>query len=133
MTTPAQTPKIVATGIAESAYVAAPDYSSTEQRDRFLWIEFDAPIADTADDTYFGRVLAYGPDPLLAGALFPPNHAPDTEPEPPLAIDPETVRVVFAGEDTDESGLDAMTELTPQARPAVGRTACITCSHRRPA
>jgi len=120
VTTPALTPKIVASGIAESAYVAAPDYSSTEQRDRFLWIEFDAPIADTADDTYFGRVLAYGPDPLLAGALLPPNHAPDTEPEPPLAIDPETVRVVFAGEDTDESGLAAMTELTPASATSSG-------------
>ena len=102
VTTPAQTPKIVATGIAESAYVAAPD--STGQRDRFLWIEFDAPIVDTADDTYFGRVLAYGPDPLLAGALLPPNHAPDTEPEPPLPIDPETVRVVFAGKTPTRAG-----------------------------
>jgi len=113
VTMPAQTPKIVATGIAESPYVAAPDYSSTQQRDRYLWIEFDAPIADSSDDAYFGRVLAYGPDPLLAGALLPPHHVPDTEPEPPLAIDPETVRVVFAGEDSDESGLDAMTPLTP--------------------
>ncbi len=110
-TNPAQTPKIVSTGIAESPYAAASDYSSTELRDRYLWVELDAPIADTADDNYFGRVLAYGPDPLLAGGLLPPEHAPDTDPEPPLAIDAETVRVVFAGEDADESGLDAMTPL----------------------
>ena len=91
-TPPAQTPKIVSTGIVESPYVAAPDYSSTSLRDRFLWIEFDAPIADASDDTYFGRVLAYGPDPLLAARLRPPEHAPDAAPEPPLAIDPEAVR-----------------------------------------
>ncbi len=112
-TPPAQTPKVVSTGIAESPFIAAADYSSTELRDRFLWIEFDAPIADTKDDLYFGRVLAYGPDPLLAGHLLPPHHAPDTDPEPSLPVDPEPVRVVFAGEDTDESGLDAMTPLIP--------------------
>ena len=111
-TPPAQTPKVVSTGIAESPYVAAPDYSSTQLRDRFLWIEFDAPIADTADDTYFGRVLAYGPDPVLAIGLLPGN-APITVPEPPLPIDPEPARVIFAGEDIDEAGLDAMVPLIP--------------------
>ena len=109
-TMPAQTPKVVATGIAESPYVAASDYSSTQPRDRYLWIEFDAPIADKATDAYFGRVLAYGPDPLLAGALLPPRELPVAA-EPPLAIDPEPLRAVFAGQDADESGLDAMTEL----------------------
>jgi hypothetical protein len=117
-TTPAQTPKIVSTGIVESPYVAAADYSSTALRDRFLWIEFDAPIADTADDTYFGRVLAYGPDPLLAIGLEP-DTAPITDPEPPLPVDPETVRVVFAGEDSDEAGLAAMTPLIA-ASPSAG-------------
>jgi hypothetical protein len=111
-TPPAQTPKIVSTGIVESPYLAATDYSSTALRTRFLWIEFDAPIADTADDTYFGRVLAYGPDPLLAITLEP-DTAPLTDPEPPLAIDPEPVRVIFAGQDSDLSGLDAMTPLIP--------------------
>ena len=111
-TTPAQTPKIVSTGIAESAYLASDDYASTAPRDRFLWIEFDAPIADTADDTYFGRVLAYGPDPLLAIDLQL-SAAPLTDPEPPLAIDPEPVRLIFAGEDSDEAGLDAMVPLIP--------------------
>ena len=72
----------------------------------------DAPIADTGDDTYFGRVLAYGPDPLLAiGLELQPAHV--TDPEPPLPIDPEPVRVVFAGQDSDEAGLDAMAPLLP--------------------
>jgi hypothetical protein len=105
-TPPAQTPKIVSTGIVESPYAAAADYSSTALRTRFLWVEFDAPIADTGDDTYFGRVLAYGPDPLLAIALEP-DTVPVVNPEPPLAIDPEPVRLIFAGEDSDEAGLDA--------------------------
>jgi hypothetical protein len=109
-TVPAQTPKIVSTGIVESPYVATPDYSSTEPRDRFLWVEFDEPIADKLDDVYFARVLAYGPDPLLAIRLLP-GEAPVTDIEPLLPIDPEPIRVVFAGEDSDEAGLDAMTPL----------------------
>ncbi len=117
-TRPAQTPKIVSTGIVESPYVAAADYSSTSLRQRFLWIEFDAPIADTGDDNYFGRVLAYGPDPLLAVGLEL-NPVPVTDPEPLLPIDPENVRLVFAGQDSDEAGLDAMTPLIP-AIPSAG-------------
>jgi hypothetical protein len=119
-TPPAQTPKVVSTGVAESPYVAAADYSSTQLRDRYLWIEFDTPIADSTDDTYFGRILAYGPDPLLAAQLLPPFHAPDLVPEPSLAIDPEPVRVVFAGEDSDDSGLDAMMQLTPASATTSG-------------
>lgn len=69
-TPPVQTPKIVSTRIAESPYHHSPDYSTTTLRDRYLWVEFDRPIQDD-DDNYFGRVLAYGPDPLLAGSLFP--------------------------------------------------------------
>ena len=117
-TPPAQTPKMVSTGVVESPFVAAADYSSTSLRQRFLWIEFDAPIADTGDDVYFGRVLAYGPDPLLAVGLEL-RPAPLTVPEPPLPIDPENVRVVFADQDADEAGLDAMTPLIP-AIPSAG-------------
>lgn len=117
-TTPVQTPKIVSTGIVESPYLAAPDYSTTELRDRFVWIEFDEPIADQDDDTYFARVLAYGPDPILAIDLLP-GRAPLTVPEPPLPIDPEPIRVVFAGQDADEAGLDAMTPLIA-AKPSGG-------------
>jgi hypothetical protein len=114
-TPPAQTPKIVATGLAESAYAAASDYSSTSPRDRFLWIEFDQPIADP-EDCYFGRVLAYGPDPLLAYQLAPtpdPGAMLPESPEPALPVDPEPVRVIFPGQASDESGLQAMTQLIP--------------------
>jgi hypothetical protein len=118
-TPPVQTPRIASTGIAESSYQYSPDYSATSLRDRYLWIEFDQPIADTADDAYFGRVLAYGPDPLLAASLLP-GQSPEMLPEavePPLPIDPELVRRIFPGQSADQSGLDAMTQLVP-ARPS---------------
>jgi hypothetical protein len=119
-TPPVQVPKIVSTGIAESPYHHAPDYSTTSLRDRYLWVEFDQPIADSADDACFGRVLAYGPDPLLAASLLPRGGVPDMLPdavEPPLAIDPEPVRRILSGQSADQSGLDAMTRLVP-AQPA---------------
>ena len=114
-TPPAQTPKVVATGLAESPYVAASDYSSTSPRDRFLWIEFDQPLADP-EDCYFGRVLTYGPDPLLARDLAPtqdPDGMLPESPEPALPVDPEPVRAIFPGQASDQSGLGAMTQLIP--------------------
>jgi hypothetical protein len=122
-TPPAQTPKIVSTGIAESCYEHSADYSATNLRDRYLWIEFDRALEDD-DDNYFGRVLAYGPDPLLAGALFPQADPAQMLPEtvePPLPIDPELVRRIFSGQLADESGLDAMTQMVPADKVGVGK------------
>jgi hypothetical protein len=121
-TPPAQTPKIVSTGIAESPYHHSPDYSETALRNRYLWIEFAQPLADD-DDAYFGRVLAYGPDPLLAGSLFPQPEASQMLPEatePPLPIVPEPVRRIFSGQSADESGLDAMTQMVSADKVGVG-------------
>ena len=121
-TPPAQTPKIVATGLAESPYVAAGDYSSTSPRDRFLWVEFDQPLADP-EDCYFGRVLAYGPDPLLAFELAPtqdPDGMLPPSPEPALPVDPEPVRVIFPGQASDSSGLGAMIQLIPSVADSGG-------------
>ncbi len=123
-TPPAQTPKIVSTGIAESPYHHSPDYSETTLRDRYLWVEFDRPIQDD-DDNCFGRVLAYGPDPLLAGALFPqadPSEMLPEATEPPLPIDPEPVRRIFSGQSADQSGLDAMTQMVPADKVGVGKS-----------
>ena len=69
-TRPTQTPKLVSAGIALSKFVPADDYSSTEQRDRFLWLEFDAKPAD-GDDAYFVRVVADAPDPVLTAENIP--------------------------------------------------------------
>jgi len=125
---PQQMPKLKSAGIALSPYRHDATYSSTEPRRRALWLEFDEPIADD-NDWLFGRVLAYGPDPLLSGDLthklvttqtvpgeFDPNlYARDNlphpdEPDPPqLPIDPEPIRLIVENQPEDTSGLDAMT------------------------
>ncbi len=123
-TPPTQTPKIVSTGIAESPYTHSADYSQTSPRDRYLWIEFDQPVADP-EDNYFGRVLAYGPDPLLAAGLLPQPSASEMLPEatePDLPIDPEPVRRIFSGQSADYSGLDAMTQMVPANSIGVGKS-----------
>jgi hypothetical protein len=123
-TAPTQTPKIVSTGIAESPYMPSADYSQTAPRDRYLWIEFDQPIADP-ENNYFGRVLAYGPDPLLAADLLPQPLASEMLPEstePTLPIDPEPIRVIFSGQSADYSGLDAMTQMVPATPTGVGKS-----------
>lgn len=111
---PSQTPRLASAGIALSPYQAAHDYSATTPRQRALWLEFEEPIADP-DDLYFGRVLAYAPDPMLTGAPF---HAPagvTPPPEPPLPVDPELIRLVVPGQSDDRAGLDAMQPLVPAA------------------
>jgi len=139
-TVPAQVPKIVSVGIAltpdspDEALIAN-RYAETAARNRYLWIEFDQPLADEKD-LYFGRVLAYSPDPMLAaldeelnGVLLiggklvknPPlnwqrdwkDHLVKEQTEPPINLDPETVRVVRPGQPFDQSGLDAMQAMLP--------------------
>jgi hypothetical protein len=114
---PTQTPTIVSAGIALSPYQPSAEYSSTAPRQRALWIEFEQPLADPAD-AYFARVLAYGPDPLLA---FGPTTAPDAitqdVTEPPLSLDPEPMRLITPGQTADKSGLDAMLPLVPSLSP----------------
>jgi hypothetical protein len=114
---PTQTPVIASAGIALSPYQPSADYSSTAPRQRSLWIEFEQPLADPADG-YFARVLAYGPDPLLA---FGPATAPDAlaknVTEPPISLDPEPMRLITPGQTADKSGLDAMAQLVPALTP----------------
>ena len=108
---PAQVPKIVAAGYALSPYQRTHDYSQTAVRDRFLWFEFEAPIEDPRD-TYFARVLASAPDPLLA---FPnPDQLLVRQDDPPLAISPELIRVITHGQGNDNAGLDAMQAMTAE-------------------
>lgn len=109
---PRQTPKLVSAGIAESPYLADAQYSSTQQRQRALWLELDAPPADPNDEFFF-RVLAYGPDPLLVSQ--PRDLAAQTEPS--LPIDPEWIRMIAAGDTNDDAGVGAMTLLTAAQSP----------------
>jgi len=89
-----------------SPYVHPLDYSSSEARTRFLWLEFDSPPLDPRD-RFFARVLRNAPDPLLSdlGDLV------TTTLEPPLPIDSELVRKVVPGEATDAAGLTVMQTL----------------------
>jgi hypothetical protein len=104
-TVPAQVPRIVGAGYALSPYQRTHEYSETAVRQRFLWLEFEEPIRDP-NDTYFGRVLAYAPDPLLS---FPnPDQGLVRQDDPPLAIDPELIRVITHGHGNDNAGIDAM-------------------------
>lgn len=126
---PRQMPRLAAAGIALSPYERADDYASTEPRRRALWFELEEPVEDP-NDALFARVLAYGPDPLLSGALTHrlvpvPDFAvgpldlfqiveaqlPHPPEPPPLAVDPEPARVIVPSQPEDGSGLDAMDEM----------------------
>lgn len=110
-TVPKQVPKIVAAGIALSPYQHNSEYSETAVRQRYLWFEFEEPIADP-NDTYFARVLAYAPDPLLT---FPNlDQVLVTQEDPPLAISPELIRVITKDLSNDNAGIDAMQSMTAE-------------------
>lgn len=131
---PRQMPKLLAAGIALSRYECSDDYSSTSPRKRVLWFELDAPVEDP-HDVLFARILSYGPDPLLSGAIthklvpvpdFPlagttlfeivAKSLPNPPDPPPLAIDDELMRVIVPDQPEDRSGLDAMVEMTEGLR-----------------
>jgi hypothetical protein len=106
-TPPVQTPKLVSAGIALTPFSRDEHYAFTTQRRRAVWFEFDAKPADV-QDRYYCRVLAKGPDPVLIALL---EEVPQP-PEPDLPIDPELIRVVVPGQSADDSGLEAMQEMT---------------------
>jgi hypothetical protein len=106
---PAQMPKIVSAGMAFSKYVRDANYANTENRKKYLWVEFDQPPLDP-NDTYYARMLAYAPDTLLA------NWEPDlliAPQEPALPIDPEAIRIISTVSSYDKAGLSAMQEMIP--------------------
>src|SRR5262249_42271213 len=109
-TPPRQTPKLVAAGLALSPYEAAHDYSSTEPRRRMLWLEFETAPDDDAD-TYFCRVLAYAPDPML----LQEDEQVAIPDEPPLPTPAEVLRVIVPHQPADRAGLRAMQALRPAA------------------
>jgi len=108
---PAQVPDVASVGLAWSPYVTGPDYESTEQRRRALWIELTEPIENPDGDGLFARVLAHGSDPLLYDA---PAEAV-TDAIPPLPIDAELIRVVVPDDTDDRAGENAMTKLVPSS------------------
>jgi len=112
-TPPAQVPRITAAGLALSEYRRNDEYSATEPRRRYLWLEFEQPPQDP-NDAYFIRLLGYAPDILLSDhrgeTLVPPE-------ESPLAIDQEAIRVITPSQSDDSAGLNAMTPLLPGSSP----------------
>ncbi|MDO8967280.1 hypothetical protein [Algoriphagus sp.] len=101
---PSQTPKIVSVGLAFSPYERAEDYSKTEARRRFLWVEFEEPIQNP-DDAYFCRMLANAPDQLISNNVEDLFQVPE---EASLSLDPEVIRRIIPGQSDDKSGIDAM-------------------------
>ncbi|GAA0879808.1 hypothetical protein GCM10009119_27770 [Algoriphagus jejuensis] len=101
---PSQTPKIVSVGLAFSPYDRTDDYSSSEARKRFLWVEFEEPIQNP-DDTYFCRMLANAPDQLISNNDFDLFEIPE---ESSLSLDPEVIRRIIPDQSDDKSGIDAM-------------------------
>jgi hypothetical protein len=101
---PTQTPSLVSAGIALSPYVHDEGYTLTRRRQRVLWLEFAEPVLNEAD-AYFGRVLAHSVDPMLT--RIPPE-PPPLPYEPPLALDPELIRVITPGQSADDPGRHAL-------------------------
>jgi hypothetical protein len=106
-TAPAQVPRIASAGLALSKYERSDDYSSTEARRKYLWLEFEEPIRDPNDE-YFIRLLGYAPDPLLSDNRLETFTPPE---ETPLPIDPELIRVIPSGATDDHAGLGALVQL----------------------
>lgn len=106
---PRQTPKLISAGIALSPYVSDPEkYASTEIRQRFLWLEMDAPPEDP-NDTYFARVLSNAPDPLLCKIS---RQLVNFDPvDPPLNINAEKIREIIPEMTNDYAGMGAMQEM----------------------
>lgn len=113
-TAPSQVPRILSAGIALSRYEHANDYSSSEPRERMLWFELAEAPRDSKDE-YFVRILGYAPDPLLMQLQ---NTPPAETVEPPLPIDPESMRKITPGQPHDDSGLNAMTGIAASERAA---------------
>ncbi len=101
---PSQTPKVVSVGLAFSPYERKEDYSQSEARRRFLWVEFEEAIQNP-DDAYFCRMLANAPDQLISNNDFDLFEVPE---ESSLSLDPEVIRRIIPGQSDDKSGIDAM-------------------------
>ncbi len=114
-TIPQQVLKVVAAGIALSPYQHNQPYSETAVRQRYLWLEFEEPIIDP-NDTAFARVLGYAPDPLLSFSNL--DQLLVRQDDPPLAIDPELIRVITRGHGNDNAGIDAMQTMTAETADA---------------
>lgn len=102
-TPPTQVPRVVTAGHASTPYAAEDDYSATRPQRRMLWLEFAEPPADPRD-TYFVRVLAHTPDPMLLTHANPVADPASAD----LPVTTEPVRVITPDQPTDFAGLADM-------------------------
>lgn len=108
---PAQTPKLLSAGIAQTAFVTDEHYASTQPRRRCLWLEMaDAPADEKT--VYYVRMLTYAPDPMLCAMTE--ALALQVQEAPPLAVPPEPVRVLIPDMQNDSAGKNAMQPMVPQ-------------------
>jgi hypothetical protein len=105
---PSQIPKIVSAGIALSPYAKSDNYSTTGERKKVLWIEFEEPVQNP-DDDYFAFVKAYSPDPILI-----PGKTPVADPKENIPFLPaELIRVIVNGQSDDRAGWNARQVMVP--------------------
>ncbi|MBP0613268.1 hypothetical protein J8J42_09430 [Chryseobacterium sp. cx-311] len=110
-TIPHQIPKMVSVGIAMSSYAYDEEfYRSSDERQKYIWFEFDEPPKDP-NDTYFARVLAYSPDPYLCKVdnELITNISEDL----PLRLNPEQIREIIPGMSNDFAGMGVLQEMIP--------------------
>lgn len=109
---PHQIPKLVSAGVALTPYQYDHDnYRYSEERQKYLWLEFDeAP--ENPRTTYFGRILAYSPDPYLCRVDrdLITNIAEDQR----FNINEEKIRKIIPGTTNDFAGIGLMQELIPE-------------------
>jgi hypothetical protein len=106
---PHQIPKVASAGIALSPYTIGAGYSSTGDRQKMLWLEFENALFEDRD-AYFVRVLTQTADSML---LHNYKSLPDPSGYEQWSLDPELVRVVSPGQSDDFAGMTAMQRLIP--------------------
>jgi len=106
---PRQIPKVISAGIALSPYTIGDGYTSTGERRKMLWLEFEEVPTDDRDN-YFVRILTQTADPMLLQSYQP---LPEPSGYKQWSLDPELIRVVSPGQADDFAGMTAMQRLIP--------------------
>ncbi|RYZ55319.1 MAG: hypothetical protein EOP49_03065 [Sphingobacteriales bacterium] len=117
---PAQVPKLVSAGIALTPYKADEEkYRFTEQRSKYLWLEFAEPLADPFTN-YNVRVMAAAPDPILSKISI--DHLTSAPEDEPINLDKELIRQIIAGMENDSAGVNAMQQMIAEKTEEDGKS-----------
>lgn len=109
---PHQIPKLVSAGVALTPYQHdTENYRYSEERQKYLWFEFDeAP--ENPRTTYFGRILAYSPDPYLC--RIDRDLLLNISEDQRFNINEEKIREIIPDMHDDLAGIGVMQELIPE-------------------